>query len=326
MAKTELLTEFQRLLDEIEKLQGFIDKAQGQAGKFSPEVVEKVIKTNKQKIAEVSEAIGPKAEEVDAYITSLVAERQKEHSGAQQSELSLQELQLRKEIGELEEKAFKAEAKHLEAAVAQTKERVAALDAEASQFRTQAERWVALAKISGAVPPRQAARPAEPEPTPVATEAAPEAGAGDSTVMLPPDAEPQPEAEAKTTMVSPSSIEDIGDRTSVLVRPAEDAPPAAELVCMEGMPAEKRYRLTGDVMTVGRDRGNDVRIENDVKVSRRHCRLARHGTDFFIEDNKSANGVLVNGEEISQTRKLVGGEEIIIGDTPFRFHIVSAGA
>ena len=49
-------------------------------------------------------------------------------------------------------------------------------------------------------------------------------------------------------------------------------------------------RCTGDVLSIGRGRDNDIQIKNDSKVSRFHCRLFRRGGKFYIEDNKSSNG------------------------------------
>jgi pSer/pThr/pTyr-binding forkhead associated (FHA) protein len=56
-------------------------------------------------------------------------------------------------------------------------------------------------------------------------------------------------------------------------------------------------------------------------VSRFHCKLFRRSGNFYIEDNKSSNGTLVNGELITE-RRLFGGEEVIIGETFFRFRIM----
>lgn len=75
------------------------------------------------------------------------------------------------------------------------------------------------------------------------------------------------------------------------------------------------------MLTIGRGRDNDIQIKNDSKVSRFHCKLFRRGANFYIEDNKSSNGTLVNGELITE-RRLFGGEEVIIGETYFRFRIM----
>ncbi len=95
----------------------------------------------------------------------------------------------------------------------------------------------------------------------------------------------------------------------------------ALLLYQEGTAEEQIYPFTGDVLTVGRGRDNDIQIKNDSKVSRFHCRMFRKGGQFYIEDNKSSNGTLVNGELITE-RRLFGGEEVIIGETFFRFRIM----
>jgi hypothetical protein len=95
----------------------------------------------------------------------------------------------------------------------------------------------------------------------------------------------------------------------------------AILLYSEGSPDEQIYPFDKDVLSIGRGRDNDIQIKNDSKVSRFHCRLFRRGGKFYIEDNKSSNGTLVNGELITE-RLLFGGEEIIIGETFFRFRIM----
>ena len=112
--------------------------------------------------------------------------------------------------------------------------------------------------------------------------------------------------------------------------PGLDSPPEARgsegqrralLLYQEGHPDEQIYPFTGDQLTVGRGRENDIQIKNDSKVSRYHCRIARRGNNFYIEDVKSSNGTLVNGELVTE-RRLFGGEEVIIGETFFRFRIL----
>lgn len=100
-----------------------------------------------------------------------------------------------------------------------------------------------------------------------------------------------------------------------------DEPRRALLLYQEGTAEEQIYPFTGEVLTIGRGRDNDIQIKNDSKVSRFHCKLFRRGNNFFIEDNKSSNGTLVNGELITE-RRLFGGEEVIIGETFFRFRIL----
>jgi hypothetical protein len=125
------------------------------------------------------------------------------------------------------------------------------------------------------------------------------------------------------------SIDDVAgiivDFDNVEVEPAlpagADEPRRALLLYQEGTAEEQIYPFTGDVLTIGRGRDNDIQIKNDSKVSRFHCKLFRRSANFYIEDNKSSNGTLVNGELITE-RRLFGGEEVIIGETFFRFRIM----
>jgi hypothetical protein len=122
------------------------------------------------------------------------------------------------------------------------------------------------------------------------------------------------------------SQDEIGIDLDVAEEPAAPAPVADEgrralLLYQEGTAEEQIYPFTGEVLTIGRGRDNDIQNKNDSKVSRFHCKLFRRNGSFYIEDNKSSNGTLVNGELITE-RRLFGGEEVIIGETYFRFRIM----
>lgn len=101
------------------------------------------------------------------------------------------------------------------------------------------------------------------------------------------------------------------------------APPAgwrsrAHLVRGVGTAREERILLTGERVTIGRGKENDIQILNDSKVSRYHCRIVREGEHYFVEDNSSSNGTLLNGEKVMR-HALLGGESLTVGNTLFRF-------
>lgn len=68
-------------------------------------------------------------------------------------------------------------------------------------------------------------------------------------------------------------------------------------------------------ITIGRLDSNDIVINNDPLVSREHCRITLQGSDFFIEDLKSKNGVFVNGWKISTKTKLKPKDVVVVGKT-----------
>ncbi len=104
---------------------------------------------------------------------------------------------------------------------------------------------------------------------------------------------------------SPTPGDTISERRAVLVKD-------------HGTPSEKRIPLVGEAISLGRSRATDIQILNDARVSRHHCTILREGEAFFIEDNGSSNGTLVNGERVQRAR-LEDGDTIGVGDTEFLF-------
>lgn len=101
-------------------------------------------------------------------------------------------------------------------------------------------------------------------------------------------------------------------------------PPAASravVIYQEGTREEQIYPMAGDSLTLGRGRDNQIQIKNDARVAREHARIERSGGGFLFVDLKTEDGTRINGERVTE-RKLVGGEEIIIGSTFFRFRIL----
>lgn len=75
---------------------------------------------------------------------------------------------------------------------------------------------------------------------------------------------------------------------------------------------EWRLSLDADEYVIGRDPNLSIPL-NDVKVSRRHARLFRQDSKYWIEDLGSANGVVVNGVAIQGPAPLASGFNIDIG-------------
>ena len=72
-------------------------------------------------------------------------------------------------------------------------------------------------------------------------------------------------------------------------------------------------------LVVGRDEGCDLVLEEDEKVSRRHCAFSPNpdGT-LTVEDMGSSNGTFVAGERLAAPAVLRGGEEVRVGSTLIR--------
>jgi diguanylate cyclase (GGDEF)-like protein len=93
------------------------------------------------------------------------------------------------------------------------------------------------------------------------------------------------------------------------------------LIVVAGAGVGEMYRLDAGEAVVGRSESAQFRIV-DEGISRTHARLFRAGDTLYVEDLKSANGTLVNGERITKCA-LKDGDKISIGSTTilkFTYH------
>jgi hypothetical protein len=81
--------------------------------------------------------------------------------------------------------------------------------------------------------------------------------------------------------------------------------------------------LTREWTRIGRSLAADVRFD-DPTVSRRHALIVQHPDGVRLLDDRSLNGVFVNGERIDG-RLLQDGDEIIVGRYRLIFVSVAAG-
>jgi two-component system cell cycle response regulator len=81
----------------------------------------------------------------------------------------------------------------------------------------------------------------------------------------------------------------------------------------------RRHVLDREVVTVGRDRENDIVLDSD-SVSRRHARVEHRDGHIFLTDLDSTNGTYVNDDSEPLTDyQLRRGDQVKIGDTIFKY-------
>lgn len=85
---------------------------------------------------------------------------------------------------------------------------------------------------------------------------------------------------------------------------------ARVLIEEEGSPT-RSFRLVTDAVSIGRSDAVDL-VLPDADVSRKHALLIREGDGWVIEDQKSANGISVNGTA-GERIALGHGDVILIG-------------
>ena len=80
--------------------------------------------------------------------------------------------------------------------------------------------------------------------------------------------------------------------------------------------------MPGDTMRIGRSLSAHLRFE-DPTVSRRHAVLVTEPEGVRLLDDRSLNGVFVNGER-TVSRVLADGDEVVIGRYRLRFADLTA--
>jgi len=80
----------------------------------------------------------------------------------------------------------------------------------------------------------------------------------------------------------------------------------------EGFDGEPTVLMVdGDSVRIGRSLNADIRFE-DPTVSRRHALILRQGDEVRLVDDRSRNGVYLDGEQVSSS-VLADGDELTIG-------------
>ena len=84
-----------------------------------------------------------------------------------------------------------------------------------------------------------------------------------------------------------------------------------------GSPDRRLVPLADEVTHLGRGLSADVRLD-DATVSRKHAVIVRRDEEVVILDDRSMNGVWVNGDRVTE-RALTDGDEIRLGRVALRY-------
>jgi hypothetical protein len=111
------------------------------------------------------------------------------------------------------------------------------------------------------------------------------------------------------------------DRAAQLADARAHIEAPGEYLCFEDGGESRTIALTREWTRIGRSLAADVRFD-DPTVSRRHALIVRQPDGVRVLDDRSLNGVFVNGERI-EGRLLQDGDEIIVGRYRLSFLVVS---
>ncbi len=121
------------------------------------------------------------------------------------------------------------------------------------------------------------------------------------TMIYRPEPEPEPVAVAAAAAAIPAPE-------------PEPAPPPAVL-----RTGAAEYPIERGRLVIGRSRECDIRLA-DPNVSRKHAEVRQEGSNFYVVDLESTNGVEVNGRRARRAR-LGDGDMILLGSTELVFQL-----
>ncbi len=128
-----------------------------------------------------------------------------------------------------------------------------------------------------------------------------------STERIPAGATEAQATSDEGTLLQPSAP----DLDARLARARERIEQPGEYLCYEENGEQRTVALTREWTRVGRSLAADVRFD-DPTVSRRHALIVRHPDGVRLLDDRSLNGVFVNGARVDG-KALQDGDEIIVG-------------
>jgi predicted nucleic acid-binding Zn-ribbon protein len=132
------------------------------------------------------------------------------------------------------------------------------------------------------------------------------------------EAIPAPAGPDEGTLMQPPAP----DRAQQIAGARERIDQPGEYLCYDENGEQRMVALTREWTRIGRSLVADVRFD-DPTVSRRHALIVRHPDGVRLLDDRSLNGVFVNGARVDG-RALQDGDEIIVGR--YRLSFVRVGA
>lgn len=89
--------------------------------------------------------------------------------------------------------------------------------------------------------------------------------------------------------------------------------PTPRLIVNEPTRRGRFVPLVGKAISIGREKDNSIRIEDDEEVSRYHALIEYEDGEYWITDVGSSNGTTVNGEPLTEPRRLRDRDIIRLG-------------
>ena len=122
-----------------------------------------------------------------------------------------------------------------------------------------------------------------------------------------------------TTNGSMAAMTESGELNNIVA--AAEAQASMHGAMLVNKETNERYPLSQSVSKVGRDKANNISLNNDSYISRHHAWVLFIKGNYFVEDLGSTNGTLLNGDVLSERKQIFPGDRIKFGRTELVFEI-----
>ena len=311
------------------KLEEFRQRAEERRSAVTTAVYERVVKDYQSRLAVLRAEAAPLKRRVRAEYQKLQGVINGLRTRLDAANLDKEELEFRREVGEIDQAEFDAKAEGPSGIVAETETELAELDAQATRFVEALGPDDDAADIPDIQAPEREpeVEPATSAPAPALAAPADYPGdsnptmmAGGATILVSDHVSvPAEDAGAlgATEYLSPDAVMEAAEAAQSTTDPGHTISlPDAMLVLEEdGTTMEFPLSL---LSYIGRSEGNQVQLAR-AGVSRRHAMIAIASDGrYTIQDLQSQNGTFVNGERITETT-LADGDRIAVGDVEVTF-------
>lgn len=317
------LDSLDRLGAELEQLRARREKIEERRSEVRPETYNKLTAEYEEKIAEAEKTRDAAADTLRRDLASLKSELEALAAEADQADQAIEELELRRYIGEYSEEDFAA-LHESEKAKRDT------IGSRLEDLRRQvdgAEKVLGTGEgpgTNGQPPPITDTQPlpkaVTPPPDSTNPGTAPPAPAPDETVDL-----RHADELSSTVAVSGNAGHqpvfgdaddfEAGGDTGLVTVGGEEAPPAA--VTLNYLDETREVPIDGFPFTIGRSTKNTLSLKSE-EISRYHAQIRFEKGKFVLEDLGSANGTKLDGKRV-QRAELEEGGRIVLGPAELTF-------
>lgn len=198
---------------------------------------------------------------------------------------------------------------------------------------SMAERAAPKGLIPDPQGPSPLSAPPLPPPTPAVASDTGGFGFGDEFAMDDVESLQSKPRPLPSGVVGPSSVPPAAPRaTPVPARPSPTPPappatpaPRVPLASVEFLygPDRGRRVVVHDVLTIGSGARCGISLPNDPRLSPVHCRVEKTARGYWLRDEQSSTGTVVNGKRVTDV-ELKGGDVVMVGRTALKFNIEPA--